>query len=322
MKKTAMITVAAALLAACGGDDASQRLVGELASDRIELTAEVAEPIVDIAVAEGEHVTAGQALARQNDERANARLAEAVAALDQAQARLDELIRGPRSEQIRAAQAAVDGAERELDFRTTEYTRAQEVHARGLASPETLDRAKAMLDSAVSNLDQRRAQLEEMLAGTTLEELAQAEQSLHQAEARRDLAAVDVARHTIRAPVDGLTDTRLYEIGERPVQGQPVMVMLSGEQAYARVFVPETVRVHVTLGANARVFVDGLEEPLEGRVRWVASEPAFTPYYALTEHDRGRLSYLAKIDILDAPERLPDGIPVEVEIADISNHGQ
>ena len=318
MKQTVLTLVIAALLTACGDGDAPDRLVGELASDRIELTAEVSEPIVEIAVTEGEWVIAGQLLARQNDERAVARLAEAVAALEQAQARLDELVRGPRSEQIRAAQAAVLGAERELDFRTADLERAQEVHARGLASPDTLDRARAMYVAAVSTLDQRRAQLEEMLAGTTLEELAQAEQSLHQAEARRDLAQVDVERHFIRAPVDGLTDTRLYEIGERPVQGQPVMVLLSGDQPYARVFVPETARVHVTPGANARVFVDGLEEALEGRVRWVASEPAFTPYYALTEHDRGRLSYMAKVDILDAPDRLPDGVPVQVAIAPIS----
>jgi len=48
-------------------------------------------------------------------------------------------------------------------------------------------------------------------------------------------------------------------------------------------------------------------------VRWIASDPAFTPYYALTERDRGRLSYVAKVDITEQYERLPDGVPVEVE---------
>jgi HlyD family secretion protein len=67
-------------------------------------------------------------------------------------------------------------------------------------------------------------------------------------------------------------------------------------------------------GTEARVFVDGLEDSLTGRVRWVASESAFTPYFALTERDRGRLSFTAKVDILDAAERLPDGVPVEVEL--------
>ncbi len=157
-----------------------------------------------------------------------------------------------------------------------------------------------------------------MLAGTTLEELAQAEHGVSQAEARRDLAEVEVDRHVIRAPADGITDSRLYELGERPMQGQPVMVILAGDQPYARIFVPESARVHVWAGSAARVFVDGLEEPLEGRVRWVATEPVFTPYYALTERDRGRLSYMAKVDIIDAPRRLPDGVPVEVEIEGIA----
>jgi HlyD family secretion protein len=48
-------------------------------------------------------------------------------------------------------------------------------------------------------------------------------------------------------------------------------------------------------------------------VRWVSSEAAFTPYYALTERDRGRLSYVAKIDIGETRQRLPDGVPVNVE---------
>jgi HlyD family secretion protein len=91
-------------------------------------------------------------------------------------------------------------------------------------------------------------------------------------------------------------------------------ILLSGQQPYARVFVSESLRVHVTPGISAKIFVDGLEEPLAGRVRWVASEAAFTPYFALTEHDRGRLSFAAKVDILNADTRLPDGVPVEVEL--------
>ena len=93
------------------------------------------------------------------------------------------------------------------------------------------------------------------------------------------------------------------------------MIVLGGEQPYARVYVPERLRVHVDAGDNATVFVDGLDTPLQGRVRWVASEAAFTPYYALTERDRGRLSYVAKIDFDNRDRRLPDGVPVEVAFA-------
>ena len=92
------------------------------------------------------------------------------------------------------------------------------------------------------------------------------------------------------------------------------MVVLGGEQAYARVYVPEQLRVNVTPGRDATIYVDGLPEPIPGRVRWVASEAAFTPYFALTERDRGHLTYLAKIDIADSRTRLPDGVPVEVDL--------
>ena len=306
--------LAAFMLAACNNSDNLNVVVGELASDRIELIAEVNEPILEILVAEGESVTAGQLILRQDDTRASARLREAEAAVGQAQARLDELVRGPRQEQITQARANLAGANRDVEFRRAQFQRAKDLLEKELASPETRDRARAELDAAEANLELRRAQLQELLAGTTVEELAQAEQSLQQAQARRDSASVDVERHNLVAPVDGIFDSRLFEPGERPPAGQPVAVMLGGSQPYARIYVPERLRAHVRPGTEARIAVDGIDASIEGRVRWVAHEAAFTPYFALTERDRGRLTYLAKVDIQAQRERLPDGVPVEVEL--------
>ena len=315
MKQVLTTLFALLAVAACGSDEEANRAVGELASDRIELSAESSEPITRIVVNEGSVVAAGDVLIEQDSVRAEARLAEAEAALGQAQARLDELGRGPRTEMISAARASVEGATQDLEFRDSEAKRIREIHARGLASPDQLDRAQAALDAAQANVKLRLAQLEELLTGTTVEELAQAEQAVKQAAARRDTAQVDLERHTLRAPVAGVADSRLYGLGERPTPGQPVMIVLGGTQPHARVYVPESIRVHVQAGTAARVFVDGLDAPLDGRVRWVASEAAFTPYFALTERDRGRLTYVAKIDLETDGERLPDGVPVEVEFA-------
>lgn len=320
MKTNLILLLILTALAGCAADENPNRVVGELASDRYELSAEVSEPIRSIFVVEGEAVVAGQALVEQDNTRATARMAEAEAALAQQQARLDELVRGPRAEQISAARANVEGANRDLDFRQSELARIQEIHARGLASSDLLDRARAALDAAEANLKLRLAQLEERLAGTTVEELAQAEQAVKQAAARRDQAAVDLERHTLRAPVDGIADTRLFELGERPSPGQPLIILLGGSQPYARVFVPETQRVHIRAGTEARIHVDGLDAPVNGRVRWISSEAAFTPYFALTERDRGRLSFVAKVDITEDRERLPDGVPVEVDF--LTDQGQ
>ena len=315
-----LIIAAISTLAACGPDDDSNRVVGELASDRIEMTADVNEPIIEIAVAEGEAVTKGQVLLRQDDARAVARLAAVDAALAQTQARFDELVRGPRSEQIAAARADVEGATQELEFRDSDLERAQNVFDRGLASAEVLDRANVAHDTAQAQLKSQLARLEELLTGTTVEELAQAEHAVKQAAALRSSAQIDVERHVLRAPDNGIVDSRLFELGERPVHGQPVIIVLAAGQPHARVYIPESVRVKIHAGTKALIYVDGLDTPIDGRVRWVASEPAFTPYYALTERDRGRLSYIAKIDIDEVRDRLPDGVPVEVEFLLESNN--
>ena len=314
-KRIAYFALTAALLStACSSESDTNRIVGELASDRVELTAEAAEPILEILVAEGQQVEKGQLLLRQDTRRAVAKLAEANAAMLQSQARLDELVRGPRSEQIAAARANVAGAAKELDYRKSEYARVLEIQELNLASDEALDSAKAALDAAHANDEVRRAQLQELLSGTTIEELAQAEQAVAQGAARRDLLAVDLERHSIVAPVAGIVDSRLFEVGERPSSGQPMLIMLPGEQPHARVYVPEEQRVHVRAGDSVKVHVDGMDLVLDGRVRWVANEAMFTPYFALTERDRGHLTYAAKIDLEIDGERLPDGVPVSVEL--------
>lgn len=300
------------IVGGCGLDD-EPRIVGQLESDRIEMTAEFAETIIERRVAEGEAVSAGQILLKQDTARIEARVAEAAATLEEARARLAELVRGPRSEKIEAARANLEGARHDQRLRRLEYDRAERLLEQNLASPANRDRARAALDAAETAVAFNEAQLEELLTGTTLEELSQAEQAVRRAQARLDGLNIDQQRHRIDAPVAGIVDSILFETGERPIVGRPVVIILGGEQPYARAYIPAEFRVAVTPGMDAVVHIDGRAKAVAGRVRWVSSDAAFTPYFALTEHDRGRLTYAAKIDLLDLDARLPDGVPVEIE---------
>ena len=48
-------------------------------------------------------------------------------------------------------------------------------------------------------------------------------------------------------------------------------------------------------------------------VRFLSAQAAFTPYYALTQRDRSRLSYLMEVTLTEpAAKELPTGVPVEV----------
>ncbi|HEY3486647.1 MAG TPA: HlyD family efflux transporter periplasmic adaptor subunit, partial [Gammaproteobacteria bacterium] len=137
---------------------------------------------------------------------------------------------------------------------------------------------------------------------------------LTQAEARTRGLQITLERLTVTAPLAGRLDNLPYEPGERPQAGDTVAVMLSGQLPYARVYVPETWRAQIKQGTPANILIDGIEKPFGGHVRMISRDPAFTPFYSLTEKDRSRLSYLAEVEIEGNPaQELSAGIPLRVE---------
>jgi HlyD family secretion protein len=310
LRLLALATLCLAL--ACG--DGPELAVGTLERDRIELVAESNEPIVEMLVKEGDSLEAGAILLRLAPERLRAQREAAEQRVSLAEARLAEAERGPRPEQIAQARARFAGARDALATAEREARRADELHAAGAASDELADQRARALSLARAERDAARAALDELLAGTRAEQIAQARAQLEEARAAARDAQLREQRLVLRAPRAGVVDALPYELGERPPAGAVVAVMLAEGAPYARVFVPAGLRAQVSPGDPARVHVDGVAGPLAARVRSVSQDAAFTPYYALTEHDRGRLSYVAELDLTDEAARaLPSGLPVEAE---------
>jgi len=316
MKKLKMITTifAAGLAFSLTGCDRQETtyMVGTLERDRIELKVESDEPIVSIHVADGQQVTGGDLVLVQDTARTQARLAQVSGQRDQAAARLAELIRGPREEVINEARAMLEAARVQRVNALANLERTQGVFDRGLSSEGRLDTASTTYKTAVASEKAATEALERLLNGTTVEELQQAEAVLEAADAQVVSAALDVSRTRIEAPGAGRVDKVLYQVGERPPRGTTIAVLLSADRSFARVYVPEHLRSQVQPGEHIDVRVDGVDKVFDGRVRWVSADAAFTPYFALTEHDRSRLSYLAEIDLEDAAD-LPSGIPLQAD---------
>ncbi len=307
----ALLLALTALLAACDQSETTY-LVGTLERDRIELKVESNEPIVAIGVADGQSVTAGDVVLTQDAARAEARLAQLAALRDQAAARLAELRRGPREELIREARANLEARRAERANALADLERTREVFERGLSSQGQLDRDETAYRTAAAREQAATQALEQLLNGTTVEELLQAEAALEAATAQVRSADLDLARTRIVAPVDGVVDKVLYQLGERPAPGTTIAVLLDSSRTFARVYVPEHLRTRVQPGESLQVRVDGVAESFNGRVRWVSADASFTPYFALTQHDRSRLSYLAEIDLEGASD-LPSGVPLQAD---------
>ena len=311
----ASLPMFALLAGGCSDGRNHDEVHGTLERDRLELVAESNERIIGIPVREGDRVAGGAELLRQEAGTMQPRLDQARASLAEAERRLADLVKGPREREIEEARAALAGAASTLETERREFARVQSLVERKLVSASSLDQSRARRDAAESARDQAKARLGLLLEGTRVEQVRQAEAAVERAHAALAELETSAARYVVTAPRAGSIEALPYKLGERPPAGSPVVVMLAEGTPYARVNVPETLRAQFTAGSKVDVSIDGVEGPLHGTVRFISAEAAFTPYYALTQKDRTRLSYLAEITLDDGRAAdLPVGVPVQVTV--------
>lgn len=286
--------IAMALLAACASctEPAGDRLPGTLERERIVLRAEQSEPVVAVAVREGQRVEAGAVLLELDPSRAQAALDEAQARRRRAQALLDEVEHGPRPEQILQARATLAEAQARLAQASEDFQRISGLFARGLASSQQRDAARASRDAASARRDAARAALDALLAGSRPEQIAQARAARDAAVAAERAAQIALSRMRITAPVAARIESLPFRVGDRPPANAPVAVLLADGRLYARVHLPQDLHARLAPGAKAEVIVPGRPTPLRGVLRFAAAEADWTPYYALTERERGNLELL------------------------------
>ncbi|MGY3569530.1 HlyD family secretion protein [Vibrio paucivorans] len=314
MKRLLICSAFLVLLTACSPNDSSQAL-GTLERDRVTFTATANEIIRELPAIEGSAVQKGDVLVRLDTTSQEAVLAHAVAEQSKAEAYLLKLTNGERPEDIAAAQASVNRAAAQLTEAQKNYTRKAELVEKKLISQSEKDTALASRDSAKAELESANEEFSKLTAGSRPEDIEQAKAQLDAALADVALQKQKLSELTIVATRDGILDNLPYNLGERvPVNGV-VAVIQASRVPYARVYVPASHRIDFVPGKSVLVNVDGLDAPVAGKVRWVATEPSFTPYYALTEDERSRLMYLAEVDLEPSAQNLPSGVPTQIDLA-------
>ena len=306
--------IGAALLAAGCHRPQAQQMLGTLEWDRVAVAAEVSEPIVSIAAKEGDVVHAGDPILALDPRRTDAQLAQAKAEAQRAESALAELRHGTRIETIDAARATLSGAESTQQNARRERDRLAEIRKRGLIAQADLDNAETALRTATAQANNARANLTELLNGTRVEDIEQAEATLASAQANVEHLTLTRARLDVRAPADGRVDALPFKLGDQPPLGATLVSLLSGAAPYARIYVPASQRAQLAEGARCRVNIEGVGTTFTATTRSLRSDPAFTPYFALTGDDASRLAYRAEL-VLDGDDarKLPAGLPAQAE---------
>lgn len=298
-----------------------------------DVVARISARIVAISVDEGARVRAGQLLVqldcREQQASLQAAQAQLAAADGQAAAAQAEVVGALAASQAARATASASGAQsRAVSASRAESTRQAArigaLQGEGGATAMELDR----VSTRVSELDAQLAALQaqqQAARGQAAAAAARAQAVRKQAEAA--LAAVGAARANVqraqtlveecelRAPIDGLVQTRAFEPGELALPGSRILTLVRLDPVEAVFFVPNRELAAAAAGKRVTVRADAYPgQVFAGTIRRVAAQAEFTPRNVQTREDRDRLVYAVTAELPNASERLRPGMPVEVTI--------
>jgi HlyD family secretion protein len=351
---------------------------GNLELTLVDLSFKIAGRMTDRYVTEGDWVKAGQIIARLDpmqlqhqrtrDEAAvfsaesnyrqmvtaiayqkatlESDIATRHAELNEAQAKLDELLNGSRTQDIQQSEAAVTDARAQLEFARSDWDRMQALFKNEDISKQQYDQSRTKFDSARAMLRQAEERYSMVKEGPRKEEIAAAratvaraeaavktaeanrlelqrkEQELveRQAEISRSKAQEGISQSqlddtVVATPINGVVLVKSAEPGEVLAAGTTIVTIGDLDHPWLRAYINETDLGRVKLGQKVKLTTDSNKGKVYwGTVSFISAEAEFTPKQIQTKEERVKLVYRIKVDVDNTSHDLKNNMPVDAEI--------
>jgi HlyD family secretion protein len=323
------LLAAAAAAGACGNGAAQSpaRASGYVEATDVRVASEVGGRIIELAVAEGDRIAVGALIARLDTADTELSIARAKAERDQAIAQLRLLQAGSRAEDVRQAQAQVEGAnadvraaDAELASATADLRRFEALLDVKAGSRKQRDDAATRADVASARLQSARERtrgaaetLARLRSGARPEEITAARARVSATEAQIATLEKGLADARLLSPVGGIVTSKLADAGEVVSPRSPIVVVTDLEHAWANVYVDEPIVPRLKLGQKITLLTDAGHR-IEGAITFISPKAEFTPRNVQTAQERSRLVYRIKVTTDNKDGILKQGMPVEAEL--------
>ena len=304
------IPLAGLLFSACAGP--VPLAVGYVEGDFVLLAPIEVAQVRSISVKRGDRVEAGEAIAEMETDDAKIAVAQAEAALGQAQAQLANLLIGKRPEEIDVLDALVRSAKADAEEKRRTLVRVSDLLKRGTAAQATFDSAQTAVEVAEAEINQAEANLAVGKLPARAEEIKAAESQVKQASTALDQANWRLTKRSLTAPSAGRVDDIIRNPGDVGGPAAPVISMLPDGAVKLSVFVPQPSFSKLEVGKILKVRCDGCPDGLEARISYISPDPEFTPPVIYSLETRQKLVYLVEARPVDAKSMLQPGQIVDV----------
>jgi multidrug efflux pump subunit AcrA (membrane-fusion protein) len=280
----------------------------EAESENIALSLPVPGLVTHVDVAAGNHVKKGARLFSLDSRDVEAELALRKSALALAESKLEKLAAAPRPEDLPPAEAKVDEAGQLYQDAAVQLNLIESVKDKRAIRQEDLERRRLAVKAAQARLDEAKAELALLKAGTWKPDLDIARAEVEEARHQVKRVEADLERLVVTAPIDGEILQCKVHPGEYAQAGplaQPLILMGATKRLNVRADIDEQDAWRVKGGATAIGMVRG-----NSRVRLPLHFVRFEPYVIPKKNLTGDSTERVDTRVLQVIFGLDPGAPV------------
>ncbi len=287
---------------------------GYVEGEFVYVASPLAGQLESLYVERGDQVKAGDRLFALDNAPETAARDEARRRLAQARSQLEDAKKARRPSEIESIEAQLKQARAALSFSEVEFQRQEKLAQSGSVSQQAYDRALSARDQDRQHVAQLEADLQTANLGSRIDQIEAADANVRAQEATLARAEWDLSQKSQFAPQAGVVFDTLYRQGDWVAAGRPVVALLPPQNIKVRAFVPEPMLGSIHLGESVKVKVDGLPEPVTGKVSFISPKVEFTPPVIYSQETRAKLVFMIEV-IFDPKiaEKLHAGQPVDVQ---------
>ena len=316
-KKSWLIIAASLFIFGCGNGNNKNSIEasGIIEATNVTVSSKVTGQILKLNFEEGDPVKSGDTLIDIDHANLNIQLRQAEAAEMQADAQLQLIKQGARSEDIKQAEDAVKQAKANYDLASGDKERNEKLYQSRSITQQQFDNVlskfeitSAQYNSAIENLKKIRNLYRP-------DDIKQAQANLDRQKAAVDLLKKNISDSYVIAPINGFVTKKFVEAGES-VSPMSSLFMLS-DLSYVDlvIYIPETELGKIQLGQDADVTVDTYNNKVfKGKIIYISPQAEFTPKNIQTKDERVKLVYAVKIHIANPGFELKDGMPADAVV--------
>jgi HlyD family secretion protein len=253
---------------------------GQVEATEVRISGKVPGRILELKVKEGESVRKGDTLVILDSPEVLAKLEQAQAAENAAQAQNAKAIKGARQEQIVSAHALWQKAKAGLDIAEKSYQRVQNLFEQGVVSAQKRDEAEANLQAMKATEQAALSQYQMAKNGAEKEDKQAAEALVDRAKGAVNEVNSYIKEAFLLSPIDGEISEIFPETGELVGTGAPVMNVMDKKNAWVVFNVREDLLKGMTIGKTISAYVPALDKDISLTVYYMKDQGAYAAWKA------------------------------------------